>query len=157
MDIWVVGTSNELFIRGSWTETKFSKNKVVAGKTPFFEIGPFCNHHSIFLNIGCWYVSFLWNDAFSILVLSTEKRYYSLLKKVFVFQKIWFKVKILKSVKISRDCHIKTCRSLKRRVILKIPSTVFLEESMLFLLASKWNLWEKAFSNVKTKPTQILP
>ena len=23
--IWVVGTSNQLFIRGSWTETKFSK------------------------------------------------------------------------------------------------------------------------------------
>ena len=25
MDIWVVGTSNQLFIRGSYTETKFSK------------------------------------------------------------------------------------------------------------------------------------
>ena len=27
--------------------------------------------------------------------------------------------------KISTDCHIKICRSLKRRAILKIPSTVF--------------------------------
>ena len=25
MDIWVVGTSNQLFMRGSQTETKFSK------------------------------------------------------------------------------------------------------------------------------------
>ena len=25
MDIWVVGTMNQLFIRGSYTETKFSK------------------------------------------------------------------------------------------------------------------------------------
>ena len=31
MDIWEVGTSNQLFIRGSYTETKFSKNKVVTG------------------------------------------------------------------------------------------------------------------------------
>ena len=26
MDIWVVGTTNQLVIRGSLTETKFSKN-----------------------------------------------------------------------------------------------------------------------------------
>ena len=37
MDVWVVGASNQLFIRGSYTETKFSKkNKVVTGKTPLF-------------------------------------------------------------------------------------------------------------------------
>ena len=39
--------------------------------------------------------------------------YSSLLKKVFVFQKIYFKVKVMKTFKISTDCHIKTCRSLK--------------------------------------------
>ena len=50
MGIWVVGTLNQLFIRG--TETKFLKNKVVTGKTPFFVIGPFCTHHSICLNIS---------------------------------------------------------------------------------------------------------
>ena len=27
MDIWVVGTSNELFIKGSYIETKFSTKK----------------------------------------------------------------------------------------------------------------------------------
>ena len=30
--------------------------------------------------------------------------------------------------KISNDCHIKTCWSLKRRAILKIPGAIFLEE-----------------------------
>ena len=64
------------------------------------------------------------NDAFSILMLSTEKQYSSFLKKVFVFQKIYFKVKVLKTFKISTDCHIKTCQFLERRAILKIPSTV---------------------------------
>ena len=65
------------------------------------------------------------NDAFSTLVLSVNKMFSSFLKKIFVFQKIFFKVKVLKSFKISTDCHIKICRSFKRRAILKIPSTVF--------------------------------
>ena len=65
------------------------------------------------------------NDASFILVLSTKKRYSSFLKKVFVFQKICFKVKVLKTFKISTECHIKACRSLKWRAILKIPTTVF--------------------------------
>ena len=47
------------------------------------------------------------NDAFSILVLSTKNRYSSFLKKVFVFQKICFKIKVLKTFKISTDFHIK--------------------------------------------------
>ena len=36
MGIWVVSTTNQLFIRGSQTETKFSKKKVVTDKTLFF-------------------------------------------------------------------------------------------------------------------------
>ena len=48
------------------------------------------------------------NDAFSILVLSTEKWCSSFLKTIFVFQKICFKVKVLKIFKIFTDCHIKT-------------------------------------------------
>ena len=52
MGIWVVGTPNQLFIRGSQTETKSSKNKTVTAKTPFSVIGPFCAHRSICLNIG---------------------------------------------------------------------------------------------------------
>ena len=64
------------------------------------------------------------NVALSIVVLSTEKQSSSFSKKVFVFQKTCFKVKALKMFKISGDCHIKICRSLKQRAILKIPNTV---------------------------------
>ena len=64
------------------------------------------------------------NVTFSILLFSTKKQYSSSLKKVFVFQLICFKVKISITFKISSHCHIKTCRSLKRRAILK-PSTIF--------------------------------
>ena len=56
------------------------------------------------------------NDALSILVLSTKKRYSNFLIKVFVFQEICFKVKVLKTFKISSDCHIKTSQSLKALV-----------------------------------------
>ena len=59
---------------------------------------------------------------------------------VFVFQKICFKVKVLKTFKISTDCHVKTCRYLKERTILKIPILEkyrFLEEPVLFLLTLK--------------------
>ena len=49
------------------------------------------------------------NDVFSILVASTKKKYSSFLKKVFVFQKICFKVKVLKMFETFIDCHIKTC------------------------------------------------
>ena len=65
------------------------------------------------------------NDAFSILVLSTEKQLTSFLKKVFVIQKIWFKVKVLKTFKTSSDCHIKIYQSIKQRAILKIPNAIF--------------------------------
>ena len=65
------------------------------------------------------------NDAFSILVLSTKKRYSSFLKKTLNFQKVCFKVKVLKTFKCSTDCRIKTCRSLKRKANLKITKTLF--------------------------------
>ena len=52
IDIWVVGTSNQVFIRGSTTETKFPKKKVVIGKTLFFVIGPFCTLHSSVLTLA---------------------------------------------------------------------------------------------------------
>ena len=64
MDNWIVGTSNQLFRRGSYSETKiFIKIKVVTGKTPFFVTGAFCTPHSICLNIGFWQGSFVWKYA----------------------------------------------------------------------------------------------
>ena len=47
------------------------------------------------------------NVVFLILVLSTKRQYSSFLKKVFVFQKISFKVLVLRTFKISSDSHIK--------------------------------------------------
>ena len=41
------------------------------------------------------------NGVFSILVASTKKRYSSFLKNVFAFQKICFKVKVLKMFELS--------------------------------------------------------
>ena len=49
---------------------------------------------------------------------------------VLVFQKIWIEVNVLKTFETFTDCHIKTCRSLKRRAILKIPSTLSLFASI---------------------------
>ena len=42
-------------------------------------------------------------------------------KKVLVFQKTSLKLNVMKTFKISSDCHVKTYRSLKRRVILTSP------------------------------------
>ena len=84
MDIWIVGTSNQLFVRDSYTEKYFSKNKVVTGKTPFF-CEKLCTPHSIYLSDRAVLYG---NVAFSILLLSTKKQYSSFLKKVLVFQKI---------------------------------------------------------------------
>ena len=60
------------------------------------------------------------NDAFQ-----SKKRYSGFLKKIFVFGKIGFELKELETLKISTICHIKACRSLKQRALLKIASTVF--------------------------------
>ena len=40
MYIWVIGTLNQLFVRGCYAQVNFQKN-VVSGKTAFFVIGPF--------------------------------------------------------------------------------------------------------------------
>ena len=92
---------------------KIFKKKVGTGKAPFFVIRPFCTHHFICLNIGFWYGSFVWKWCL-----------FNRFQFFFAFQKICFKVQVLKPFKISTDFHIKTCWSLKRRAILKIPSTV---------------------------------
>ena len=51
MDICVVGTLNQLFIRDSCTQI-FKENEVVSENTPFFVIGVFCTLHSICYNSG---------------------------------------------------------------------------------------------------------
>ena len=105
MDIWVVGTLNELFIGSSQTDRSILYSPL-----------------SI-LKLAAYMIVLYGNDAVSILVLSTKKQYSSFLKKVFIFQKICFKVQVLKNFKLATDCHIKTCRSLKQGAISKIHST----------------------------------
>ena len=48
-DMPVIGTSNQLSIRGFFQN--FRETKVLTGKTPFFMIGSFCTPYSIYPNI----------------------------------------------------------------------------------------------------------
>ena len=75
---------------------------------------------------------FFENVAFSILVLSTKNGTPVFLKKVLVFQKTCFRIKVLKTSKISSVSHRKTYRSIKRKAILKIPSTAFYKKLCSF-------------------------
>ena len=90
------------------------------------------------------------NDAFSVLVLSTKKRCSSFLKMAFVFQKICFKVIVLKMFKISTDCLIKTCRSLKRREFWKSLVPLF-RGTYALPVCFEMNPLKKTLSGVKTK------
>ena len=67
MDIWVLGTSNQLRHRKSlyWNKI-FRKNKVVTGKSPLFEIGSFCTPHSIVLTLASDWVVLCGNEAFPV-------------------------------------------------------------------------------------------
>ena len=94
------------------------------------------------------------NYTFSILVLLTKNWYSSFLKKVFFFQKMCFKV--LKTFKISSACHIETWRSLERRAILNIPTTIFRGTCALFVGFKMKPLKKKRFPVLRQKPTQIL-
>ena len=52
--IWALGTSNQIFMRDSETETNFPKNKLITDNIPFFVIGPICterSNHSFLLSI----------------------------------------------------------------------------------------------------------
>ena len=99
-------------------------------------IGPFCIHYPVCpINIVFWQGRFF-RKCFILAskVLSTKKRFSTFSKKVFIFQKKRFKVKALKAFKISSDCHLKPYRYLKRRVIFKIPITVFCLRVYVFSL-----------------------
>ena len=121
-DIQVIGTSNQIFIRSSYTETKFSK-KLLAKLRSLRQIH-FVLPILFVLTLASDTAVLYGNDALSIL---TKKRCSRFFKKIFVIQKIYCKVKVLKTIKISNDCHMKTYLFLKRRAILRIPSTGFKE------------------------------
>ena len=68
----MVQLGNQIFIKSSYNELNFQKNKIVSDKTPLFLIGPFCTSRSIFS-----IVLFYGNVTFSIIVLRTKKWYSS--------------------------------------------------------------------------------
>ena len=70
-------------------------------------------------------------------VLRFPSHYFQLKNGTPVFQKTSFKVKVMKTFKISSDYHIKICPSFKQRAISKVSGTIFLEEPMLSLLTLK--------------------
>ena len=123
MDNWVVGTSNQLFSKRFLNWNKIFK-KIKQFQNSFLLV------HLVLFILFVFTLDFdmavlYGNDAFSILVLWTKKRYSIFLKKVFVFQRNCFKVKVLKTFKISTDFYIKTYQSLKRRAVLKVPRAIF--------------------------------
>ena len=97
------------------------------------------------------------NDKFSIFLLSTKKPSSSFMRKVFVFQKICFKIKVLKTFKIFTDCHIKLCRSLKERSVLKIPIAFLSKNLRSFCWLQNETSKKKRFPVLSQKQTQILP
>ena len=117
---------------------------MVTGETPAFVIGSFVLTIPFVLILASDITVLYENHAFSILVLSIKKCYSSFLKKFFVFQKVFFKVKVLKTFKTSTDCHIRTCRSLKSRFILKIPSTVFFRRTYTLSVGFKMEPMNKS-------------
>ena len=90
------------------------------------------------------------NVAFLILVLSTKERYSNFLKKVFVFQKNCFKVKVLKTFKNFLWFSHKYIPAFQTEGYFENPWYRFLEQAMLLLWALKRNLWLKALSFFKT-------
>ena len=65
MDIWIVGTSNQLFKEVLKFKQYFDRNKVVTGKTPFFVVHFVLT--ILFVLILAFDMTILYeNDAFSI-------------------------------------------------------------------------------------------
>ena len=148
MDIWVIRTLNQLSI--FTLKLNYSKNIVIRDKP---SVSVLCTPHFAVLTLAFYRSVFYENITFSIIVLSTKRRYSSFL--FFVFQKTFFKVKALNIFKASTDCQIKKCWSLKQRAVLKILF-MFFSETMFFLLVLKCSFYEKCLPVLRQKPTNIL-
>ena len=73
MDIWEIGASSELFIRGSYTQIKFKKKKkVVSAKTAFFVMVHFLLPILFVLSLAFDRAILNGNAALSIVVLLTK-------------------------------------------------------------------------------------
>ena len=65
-------------------------------------------------------------------VLRFPSHYFQLKNGTPVFQKTTFKVKVMKTFRISSDYRIKICPSFKQRAISKVSGTIFLEDRCSF-------------------------
>ena len=82
MNTWVVGTSNQLFMSGSYSETKFLKK---SSYCQIFMIGAFALTILFALTLTSDMTVLSGNDAFLVLLLSTKKHYFSFL--IFFFSR----------------------------------------------------------------------
>ena len=91
---------------------------------------------------------------FLILVASTKKLYSSFLKKVFVFQKICFKDKILKTLETFTDCHIKHADLWNGELFWKSLVPFF---RRTYALSVGFKMKTLSFLMLRQKPPQVLP
>ena len=96
------------------------------------------------------------NDVFSILVVSSKKQYSSYLKKVFVFQKICLKVKVLKTFESFTDCHVKNMLISQTEGYFESPYYICRITYALFV-GFKMETKKKRFQSLRQKPPQVLP
>ena len=93
MDIWVIGTLNQIFIRNSYTQIFFSENTVVIGISPFFVIDPICTLLLFVLKLTFDRAILYGNRTLSTVILSTTIWSANFLKKVSFFRKFVSKLK----------------------------------------------------------------
>ena len=93
MDTWVIDTLNQLFIRDCCTQIEFLKKQNSQWQTSVFVTGPFCAHFVLASDRAVLYG----NVLLSVVALATKKQYSIFLETVLVFQKTFFKVKVLKT------------------------------------------------------------
>ena len=139
------GTSNQIW--GSYSGTTFSKIKQeLEAKRRSSWYVYFVLPILFVLTLSSDWAVLYGNIAFSISVLSIKNRCSSFLKKVFLLQKIFYKVFI--TFKISSGRHLKTWWSLKWRAILKIVSNVFWR---IYALSYGFSAKAKIISNLPQK------
>ena len=88
--------------------------KSLWGVSTSFEFCAIFHFKTIFFNL--WKIQVSKNLHISAKIYGPAPVFF---KKVFVLQTICFKAKVLKTFETFTDCHIKTCRSLKRRLFWK--------------------------------------
>ena len=118
VDIWLAGTLNQFFMKGFYTQIKFSK-KIKWLVVKLFVIDPFCTiciPNLSLLTLAFDRAVLFGSFAFSIVVLSTKKRYSIFLRKVFILKEICFRAKVIKMFKIFNEYFLLTFKMKPLRI-----------------------------------------